>query len=126
MLTSALLLYCLSFTEGIFRAHLLELEKENSQANGVSQTVLVYVAALGSVCSLYFHFQFYFLRLSPTSSQQSKRKTGKQLLFKTGILFSSLEFNLSIPFVNGATDTVHTASKMSSVGMVNSGMVCVT
>ena len=29
------------FTEGIFRAHLLELEKENSQANGVSKTQLV-------------------------------------------------------------------------------------
>ena len=32
--------YCLSFTEGIFRAHLLELEKENSQANGVSDVKL--------------------------------------------------------------------------------------
>ena len=28
--------FLLSLAEGIFRAHLLELEKENSQANGVS------------------------------------------------------------------------------------------
>ena len=41
-----LILFCLVsllFAEGIFRAQLLELEKENSQANGVSRFVFTCV-----------------------------------------------------------------------------------